>query len=247
MSFELICYLNFGYPSIEDGIHYARLYRKGGCEALQIDIPSRNPYLEHQMIQDRMAHCLRVYPDYQTYFDGIGKIRKEFPNIKLVLMLYENIVEEIGAPRIIAFCKQNRIEDLTYVGVNREDLKQALIWAGLRIACYVQYHLPEDEIEFAKKSNGIVLLQAQSVGKTRPGCETFADGVQYLRESGITKPIYASVGIKEPQDVVRARQAGADGAFVGSRFINVQHDEALLLKTMLEFKQAATGEREMQV
>lgn len=245
MSFELICYLNFGYPTIEDGVQYARLYIKGGCEALQVDIPSRNPYLEHQMIQDRMAHCLRLYPDYQTYFDGIGKIRKLFPAVKLVLMLYENIVEELGAPRIIKFCKQNRIEDLTYVG-NREDLKQQLMGAGLRIACYVQYHLPDTEIEFAQKSNGIVLLQAQSVGKTRPGCETFADGVRYLRGRGITKPIFASVGIREPEDVVRTRQAGADGAFVGSRFINVQHNEALLLKTILEFKQAATAEREIE-
>ena len=51
MAFELVCYLNFGYPSIEDGIKDAQLYIDNGCRALQLDIPVKDPYLEHPFIQ----------------------------------------------------------------------------------------------------------------------------------------------------------------------------------------------------
>lgn len=240
MSFELICYLNFGYPSIEAGLHYADLYIRGGCRVLQLDIPSRDPFLENEMIQKRMAHCLEQYPDYETYFEGISAICKKHPDVRIVLMLYENIVEELGVRRIIDFCTQNKIQDLTYVGASRGDLKQELIAAGLCIACYVRFHLPEEEITFARSSNGMVLFQAKPEGRFRPGCETFADGVRYLRERGITQPIYATVGIRTPEDVRAVRAGGADGAYVGSTLILALEDDNRLLDTMARFQACAT-------
>ncbi|MEG1060864.1 MAG: tryptophan synthase subunit alpha [Oscillospiraceae bacterium] len=240
MEFELICYLNFGYPTIKEGIKAAQTYIKCGCKTLQLDIPSRNPYLEHQNVQDRMKYCLEHTPDYQDYFDGISEIHVMYPNVKLVFMLYENVVEELGVKRVADFCNANNIHLSTYVGTN-EKIKKELIENGLNIACYVQYHLPDDEVKFALESNTPTLLQARSVGKTREGYETFKKALLYLRKSGITKPICASVGIKTPQDIREVKNAGADGAFVGSALMNVIHDEKLLEKTIQQFAEAANA------
>ena len=83
MAFELVCYLNFGYPSIEDGIKDAQLYIDNGCRALQLDIPVKDPYLEHPFIQERMKACLDREPDYEAYFNGIRQIRMANPDVAI--------------------------------------------------------------------------------------------------------------------------------------------------------------------
>ena len=88
MGFELFCYLNFGYPTIEEGIRAAKMYVECGCKALQLDIPSRDPYLEHDMIKKRMRYCLEHIPDYDEYFKGIAKIRTMYPDLQILFTLF---------------------------------------------------------------------------------------------------------------------------------------------------------------
>ncbi len=234
MAFELICYLNFGYPTIEDGIRAARDYVESGCTALQIDIPSRDPYLEHASIQDRMRYCLEHTPDYEAYFEGICRIREMYPDLKLVLMLYENTVKELGVERIIAFCKRAGITMSTFVGSD-DGIRRALTDSGVDIACYVQFHLPDDEVSFAKSSRMPTLLQVKSAGKVKPGYDSFEKCLAYLRNVGIGGPVYASVGIKTPEDVRMVKRAGADGAFVGSVLMDAAGDEKALKRRIAGF------------
>lgn len=238
MAFKLICYLNFGYPTIEDGIEDAQLYIDNGCQAIQLDVPSKDPYLEHDFIKNRMKACLERQSDYEEYFNGIRKIRAKNPDVEMFFMLYENIVDEIGAKRITDFCNEVGIKYSTYVGMS-EKVKSELESGGLGICCYVQYHLPDEEVSFAKVSSGPVLYQARSIGKTRVGCETFQDGIAFLKNAGVNKPIYASVGIKTPDDIRRAKESGADGAFIGSVLMNSIQDKKRFPDIMTSFSEAA--------
>ncbi len=240
MSFELVCYLNFGYPTIADGIRDAELYIANGCRALQLDIPSRDPYLEHDFVKNRMKHCLEIEPDYEKYFDGIREIHKKHPEVALYFMLYENIVTELGVKRITDFCKEVGIRYSSYVGSSPE-VKEQLEAEGLGICCYVQYHMPDEEVAFARLSTGPVLYQAKCAGKIHEGCETFEDGVAYLRNSGLTMPIYASVGIKTVDDIRMVKAGGADGAFIGSVLMNSLDDKAKFAEVMSSFSEAAKG------
>ncbi len=238
MAFELVCYLNFGYPTIPDGLRAAARYYENGCRAMQLDIPSRDPYLEHDFIKDRMRICLEREPDYQKYFDAIIDFHDTHPDLALYFMLYENVVEELGAERIVDFCKRAGIQAASYVGSN-EQIRRELTSRGLDLYCYVQFHLPQDEIVFAKNSEGPVLLQAKSVGRIGHDCQTFAQALQYLRGAGITNRVYASVGIKTPEDIAMARRAGADGAFVGSVLMNQLDDPAAFNRCLQAFVRAA--------
>lgn len=238
MAFELVCYLNFGYPTIEDGVRDAELYIESGCTALQLDIPSRDPYLEHDFVKERMKKCLEVEPDYEKYFDGIRQIHAAHPEVKLYFMLYENTIVELGVQRIVDFCREVGIRYTSYVGGSGE-VRNALAQAGLGICCYVQYHLPDEEVDFARQSTGPVLYQARSVGRTGHGCLSFDDGVHYLRQSGLSMPIYASVGIKTPDDIRAAKAARADGAFIGSVLMAQLNNKEKLRALIEEFTAAA--------
>ena len=55
---EIICYLSNGYPTIEASYNMAMEYADAGCKMMEVDFPSRNPYLESDYIAGRMEKAL---------------------------------------------------------------------------------------------------------------------------------------------------------------------------------------------
>lgn len=234
---KLICYLSNGYPSIEASIEMAKTYVEAGCDIIEIDFPSHNPYLESEYISGRMAKALEACSDFETYMAGMAKTKKNLPDTTFILMVYENTIEEIGYERFSAFCLENDFRDMILVGIKDDVIKNRLIADGIRVSCYVQYDLQDKEVAYAKQSNGFVYLQAKPApGQARPEYPELADCIRYLREQGIRNPIYCGVGIHQPADAAMAKAAGADAVFVGSTILKL-HDEPEKLKAKIrEFK-----------
>lgn len=220
---KLICYLSNGYPTIADSIDMAEKYVEAGCDIIEVDFPSSNPYLEGELISSRMYAALEVCNDYDQYMQGIVDTKNKLPNTQFILLVYENTVEEIGVDKFIQFCKQNDIVDLIYVGLKDEVIKNLLIENGLKVSCYVQFKMDEKEIEVAKNSNGFVYMQAKPIGcDANENYPTLKDCISKLRDEGIKREIYCGVGIYTPEDIEMAKQAGADGVFVGSTILKAQ-------------------------
>lgn len=222
---NLICYLSNGYPSIESSVEMAKHYTNSGCDIIEVDFPSRNPYLESPFIQDRMAKALENCDDYQKYMEGIIEIKKQNPDSRIILLSYEDTVKEIGIDTFIQFCKNNDLLDLIYVGLENEDIKNILIENGVRVSCYVQHHLPEDEVQSALASNGFVYLQAKPTSNNiNPEYPTLDKCIEYLRNRGVTRPIYCGVGISTEEDVKYAKESKSDAVFVGSTILKLHDD-----------------------
>ena len=230
---KLICYLSNGYPTIESSIQMAKEYVDAGCDMIEIDFPSHNPYLESEFIAGRMAKALEACGDLDAYMDGMIRVKKELPNTEFILMVYENTVEEIGVEKFIRFCLDNNYLDIILVGLKDEVIKNQIIASGLRVSCYVQFHLDPTEVEYAKRSNGFVYLQAKPApGQANPAYPELKDCIRYLREQGITNPIYCGVGVHAPEDAGMVKQAGGDAAFVGSTILKL-HDDLPAMKDMI--------------
>ena len=124
------------------------------------------------------------------------------------------------------------------VGLKDDTIKNKIISAGLLVSCYIQFHLPEEEIELAKRSNGFVYLQAKPYDEQtlHPKYKTLKDDVGYLRELGIDRPIYCGVGVHEPKDVTMVKEAGGDAAFVGSAILKLHDDRNAMMEKIKEFK-----------
>jgi tryptophan synthase alpha chain len=237
---KLICYLSNGYPSIEASIKMAGHYAEAGCDIIEADFPSSDPYLEGEYIASRMKAALQNCGDYEKYMEGIKKIKEENKQARLILMAYENTVMEIGVDRFISFCKENGLYDMIYVGNRNEGIKKEISENGIKISCYVQFHMPEDEIEATLRSNGFVYMQAKpTTGNVNPRLPTLKHCIDHLKELGITREIYCGVGISMPEDIQMAREAGADGVFVGSTILKLQEDIPKMKETIAAFKKAA--------
>ena len=178
---EIICYLSNGYPTIEASYNMAVEYADAGCRMMEVDFPSRNPYLESDYIAGRMKKALEACDDI---------------------------------------------------------IKNKIIAAGLQVSCYVQFHLPKEEVEMAKQSNGFVYLQAKPYDTQQKNEEypTLKDCVEYLRSCGIERPIYCGVGVHAPEDVRLVREAGGDAAFVGSTILKLHENIPAMKEKIREFK-----------
>ncbi len=240
---ELVGYLSNGYPSLDKSLERAKLYFQGGVDVLQIDFPANDPYLEGEMIAKRMRSALQYCNDWNAYMKNISAIHKALPDMNIFLLIYDYTVKEIGAERFIDFCLKEELRNVTYIGDNHPEIKQMLMHGGIKISCYVQFHMDPGEIENALNSNGFVYLQSRSQlpSKELP-FQTLKGCVSFLRrELAPDRKIYTGVGLKTPQDVKLAEEAGCDGAFVGSSIMQTEDSPQKLLRTIQIFKQACNG------
>ncbi|MDD4700271.1 MAG: tryptophan synthase subunit alpha [Oscillospiraceae bacterium] len=234
---KLICYLSNGYPTISASETIAGYYATAGCDVIEIDLPARNPFLENDLIKSRMAEALKECDDYDKYMDNIRVIKRKYPNIKVLMVVYESTVKEIGVEKFIGFCLSNDIKDIIYVGLENEVIKNQMIQKGIQISCYVQFNMLDKEIESAKASNGFVYMQAVAApGKINPKFPTLADCIKHLRNQGIDRPIYCGVGVSTPTDFKMVKDAKGDGAFVGSTILKLYNNPEALVETIKAFK-----------
>jgi len=235
---NLICYLSNGYPTLEDSAQMAKTYFEAGCDIIEIDFPSHNPFLESSYIAGRMAKALEACSDFEKYMQSMAEIKKSLPTTQFILMVYENTVEEIGTDKFIDFALKNKYLDVILVGLKDEVIKNEFIKNGLRVSCYVQFHLPEEEVEYALKSNGFVYLQAvPAPGQATQKYPELKDCIQFLRSKGITNPIYCGVGIHTLKDASMAKKAGSNGVFIGSTILKLHDDKPALVEMIQKFKE----------
>lgn len=235
---DIILYLSNGYPTLDASLQMAKEYADAGCGIIEIDFPSHDPYLESKLIAGRMAKALEACDDYDKYMEEIVRVKQELPNVKLLVLSYENTIQEIGPDKFIKFCLDNDFKDVLLVGLSSNVIKDKIIAAGIRVSCYVQFQMLSEEIESAKNSNGFVYLQAkpnETQGYVNPKYPTLKDCVQCLRDAGIDRPIYCGVGVHAPEDVKMVKEAGGDAAFVGSAILKLQDDIPAMKEKIREF------------
>lgn len=234
---KLICYLSNGYRTFGETLRLAKIYFDAGCDILELDIPSKNPYLEGEYIKNRMLEALRNCDDYDKYFNAFIEIKKQNPNKKIIVLSYENTVKEIGKEVFADFCVNNNFLDVIYVGLEDEKIKDYLLSRGIKISCYVRFCMDEKEIESAEKSNGFVYMQAKPIGvEINPKFKTLKDCIAELRRRGIDREIYCGVGVAATDDYKMVLNSNGDGVFVGSSVLKLYDNEKGLKKTIEEFK-----------
>ena len=237
---KVICYLSYGYPSIDYSLQMAKCYYEAGADMMECSLPARDPYIDSEFIAGRMSDALVACDDYDVYLEKLGVFRKEYPDFPITFLLYEHTMLEIGIDKLLSFMKQYGIENIIYAGnIDHPEVKKRLIEEGIGICCPVNHHMVEKDIEEAINTNGFTYMEARPLTGSIEGFEELAPCIQYLRKRGIDWPIYCGVGIHTVEDVIYAKEAGGDGVFIGSTLIKQYDKPEEMKKTIAAFKAAA--------
>lgn len=241
MSIKTICFLTFGYPTIEESIKFAGLYVKGGCDAIEVAIPPKNGYRDSEFIQNLYKVALNQTENYDDYLNGIEKMVKTYPNTEFFLILYHEVIMNIGPEKVGAFCKKNAIKYIISGDLHDAEAIKTLRSFGVKLARSVNYKMEEADIQRCIETDGFTYMQAfPSAGQyVKPGFEELKTCIEYLRERKVSEPIFCGAGIKTPADAVKVREAGGNGFFVGSSIIKLYDKPDELVALIKEYKKAS--------
>lgn len=173
MSIKTICYLSFGYPTIEDSIRFAGYYIQGGCDAIEVSIPPKVPYRDSEFIQNLYRIALKSCDDYDKYLDGIGRMTERYPNTEFFLILYHEVIMALGAEKVGAFCQTHGIKNLISGDLHDDTAIETLRMHGVKLARSVNYKMEEADIQRCIAADGFTYMQAfPSAGQyVKPGFE----------------------------------------------------------------------------
>lgn len=237
--FRPVYYMITGWPSMERTREMVRRYVDHGVTALQFDMPAADPSREAQFIQDGMRHVRALYGEgYQVFMDALLEIRREFPHLEIHLVVYPDVVDAIGLERFGDFCTELGVysvlagdkEKMTYLNTR-----------GIATATFIGYDTSDAAIALAKENDQQIVFVSNANGRTQPreGLVTWEERIGYIRAAGITAPIFGVTGIKTPEELERVKQAGADGAYIGSIMMQLWNNEPELWKLLDGFQAAA--------
>lgn len=240
-NFHLIYYISMGCPSIEYSLQKAALYLDQGVKSLQFDLPSRNPYRENPFIKERMASAMEKYGGYDVFLQALTAFRREYPDFEMQMVSYEDVILTIGTNRYIQFCRENNIKTCRISGDGTFELaRKDMNAAGIDTLTFIDYDMKQSEVDFAVQTGRAVMLRNARKGMApRDGMARWPERIRFLRESGVTAPIYATAEIRCGADLLEAKEAGAAGAFVGSCLMNRWDDEPAMLDLLHELERAA--------
>lgn len=237
MKFSPVYYIINGWPTVDKTIEMTDRYVEHGVNAIQICMPSKNPWGESKFIQDRMKHALDTYGhDYTVFMDCIREVRRRHPDLEFHQVLYNDVAESIGLDKFADFC----LEVVTYtVMVDNNDTADFLNKRGVRTTDFLMYDMPEEMVQRAIRTKNLVMLRSNNRYEDTPprdGMSTWAQRISWLRQRGVEGPIYAVSGISTKEQLAEVKAAGADGAYIGTALMQLWENETALWAKLDEFK-----------
>ncbi|CUN83662.1 Tryptophan synthase alpha chain [[Eubacterium] contortum] len=237
---KMVGYLSLGYPTLERSLEMADVYIEGGCNAVEISIPSPNPCYEKETIKTWMQEAYAAEADYEVYFNAIEGIKKRHPDREVYTMVYQEVFDMVTPQRYADFCVQAGVDCVISANLTKESI-DALDEKAVSRCSFGSFILDPKRLNNCLKPGGLIYMQTKPFpGQTAlPGYETLGDVIQYMHDLGITRPIYCGGGIQSPADVKGVKEAGADGFFVGTAMISLAKDLDKLRREIYEYKAAA--------
>ncbi|NBJ69236.1 MULTISPECIES: tryptophan synthase subunit alpha [Clostridia] len=209
---QLALYLPCCYPNETQFFNVLDLMEKYNVDILELGIPAFNPHMDGKIIKTSHKQVLDQGFN-KTYFKRIVTKIKENYSFKIVLMTYKEGIEAY---------------DLLTLG---RDLVDGLLCVDKTIKI-VDFHSPiqlyneemsDEMLQQQLNHNRLFAYCMSGVGKTGSFDHVpinYIDTMKRIKKLSQI-PVFIGFGIKDKTDVESVYANGADGAIIGSYFVNV--------------------------
>lgn len=224
-------YVTAGCPDTAASLEFMRGMIEGGTDILELGIPFSDPTADGPVIQQSSQLALRNGFTIDRVFEIASTLRKEYPNLGLVLFSYYNPIFFMGLENYAKKAEAAGVDGALLVDVpfeERTEVEPVLNQHGIEI------------IPLVSPATG-----TERMAKITAGCRSF---VYYITVRGVTgtrsslpadlqrnltalrevspAPVAAGFGISSPETARTAAET-ADGIVIGSAFVKIQLDETL--------------------
>ena len=221
----LSIYFTCGYPQADSTQEIIKALAAKGVDMIEVGVPFSDPMADGPVIQESSTVALRNGMTLERLLGQIEEVRREVPDIPLVLMGYLNPMMQYGIERLFARCKEIGIDALII-----PDLPFSEYMRDFRRLCR-EYDLPmimlitpetsDERIRMIDEhcDGFIYMVSAAATTGTRDsfGPQQLAY-FSRIASLGLRHPRLIGFGISNPSTLGEAC-AHASGAIIGSLFI----------------------------
>ena len=223
-----IPFVMLGFPTLEKSYEYIELLIREGADALEIGIPFSDPVADGTVIQNAARIALEQGVTVADCLALLGRIRSNYPDTPMGLLLYANLVYKPGI--------EHFFKELGELGVDSALIADSPISEGARFAIPAKennvapvFIAPPNATEQTIR-NLVELCEGYTYVVSRPGVTGNHVDVEYplevlslLRELK-APPAVLGFGISQPEHVTNAVAAGFDGVISGTAVIRIMAD-----------------------
>lgn len=236
----LIGYITAGDPTPEATPNFAEALIKGGVDILELGLPFSDPIADGSTIQAASLRALNSGTTPMKVLE-IAKRIKSKNDVPVVVMTYYNPVFKLGLDNFLASAKEHKVDGFIVPDLPVEesaDFKKASRAQGLDTIFLAAPSTSNERLsKIVDASSGFLYLVSR-YGVTGAKTNIEDSTLQLIKRvkpfTASKVPLAVGFGISKPEHVQRVIAAGADGAIVGSAFINIIQDNTQSQKAMLK-------------
>lgn len=222
----LSLYFCAGAPTLEGTADVIRAMQQHGIAMVEVGIPFSDPMADGPVIQEAATKALRNGMTLRKLFSQLDGIRPEV-TIPLVLMGYLNPIMQFGFERFCRECQRIGIDgviipDLPFKDY-MEDYKPIADRYDVRIIMLITPETSEERIRFIDDNTSGFIYMVSSAAITGAQKEFNAAKQAYFNKvhaMNLKNPTMIGFGISNKQ-TLQSAQANANGAIIGSKFVQL--------------------------
>lgn len=242
----LIGYLPAGYPDGDSFVELAKTAFSAGLDILEIGLPAADPFYDGPVLRKAIQQVFQSGLTPQTAF-GLSRQALQDANGSAILMFYAEVLKRVSPESLFEECRQAGIDGVLPVGMAMDEglgLAAAARLRGVAPIGFLSAAMNEFDLrQVITAADGFLYLQSQDgpTGQAGDFGEDVAARILRVRQATIRSlPIVVGFGVRQPADVERIRQLGADGVVVGTAFVEAaQQGRAALEDFVAQLSQAA--------
>jgi tryptophan synthase alpha chain len=241
----LIGYIMAGDPNPESTPKIADAIIRGGIDILELGLPFSDPIADGPTIQAASVRALSAGTTPLKVLE-VAKQIKQKHDIPIVVMTYYNPVFRIGLERFCRLAKDCMVDGFIVPDLPVEEAgnyRKAARTHGLDTIFLAAPSTTNERLSRIVDSSSGFLYLVSHYGVTGAKTDVEDSTVQLIKRvkpfTADKIPLAVGFGISKPEHVERIIHAGADGAIVGSTFINIiQKNNSGMLKELQETAKA---------
>ncbi|MFH1821930.1 MAG: tryptophan synthase subunit alpha [Methanobacteriota archaeon] len=208
------------------------------ADVVELGIPFSDPIADGPSIQKATDRALREGTTPETVLRIIKQIRRK-SETPLVIMTYYNILLKPGVRNFVRRFAAAGIDGIIIPDLPLEESGELLRAAnehGVDLIFLAAPTTPRERLErICKKSSGFLyLVSLLGVTGARKELPSFVRPLISEAKKVSRVPVAVGFGISKPGQVANVIRAGADGAIVGSAFVNIIEKNLKNEKRMLK-------------
>lgn len=226
----LSLYFCAGAPKLENTAEVIKTLERKGINMIEIGIPFSDPMADGPIIQEAATTALRNGMSLRKLFSQLKDIRKEV-NIPLVMMGYLNPIIQYGFENFCKSCNEVGVDgvilpDLPFKDY-MEEFKPIADKYDIRVIMLITPETSDERIRFIDdNTDGFIYMvsSAATTGAQKSFDEAKQAYFNHVHSLKLKNPTMIGFGISNKQTLESA-QANANGAIIGSKFVQLLSEE----------------------